>query len=198
MRYNQLGRTGLFVSELCLGAMTFAGDTNEGAGIWAAIGSLGQKEVDELVKLALDAGINFIDTANVYSQGHSEMAVGQALKNLGIKRTDVVVATKVFGTMGPGPNDNGASRGHIMDQVDESLRRLQTDHIDLYQIHATDPVTPIDETLRALDEAHRQGAGDLRAQGLRPVRDAAGVLHHRRPRPGARHRPAADRGGRWA
>ncbi len=155
MRYNQLGRTGLYVSELCLGAMTFGGGDN--SGFWGAIGSLDQKEVDAIVGRSLAAGVNFIDTANVYHQGRSEELVGQSLKNLGVKRSDVVVATKVYGGMGPGPNDRGASRGHIMDQAEASLKRLQTDHIDLYQIHANDPVTPIEETLRALDDLVRRG-----------------------------------------
>jgi aryl-alcohol dehydrogenase-like predicted oxidoreductase len=155
MKYNQLGRTGLFVSEICLGAMTFGG--NADAGIWKAIGALGQGEVDAIIERALAAGVNFIDTADVYSFGQSEKLVGQALKNLGTARKDVVIATKVFGEMGPGPNDRGASRGHIMDAVYGSLERLQIDHIDLYQIHGTDTVTPIDETLRALDDLTRQG-----------------------------------------
>ena len=155
MKYNQLGRTGLFVSEICLGAMTFGG--NADAGMWKAIGALGQDEVDGIVARALAAGVNFIDTADVYSFGQSERLVGQALKNLGVARKDVVVATKVLGEMGPGPNDRGASRGHIMDSVRGSLERLQTDHIDLYQIHGNDTVTPIDETLRALDDLTRQG-----------------------------------------
>ncbi len=155
MRYNQLGRTGLFVSELCLGAMTFGGGDTQG--LWAAVGSLAQADVDALVGRSLEAGVNFIDTANVYHAGRSEQLVGQALKNLNVKRSDVVIATKVYGDMGPGPNDRGASRSHILDQVDESLRRLGTDHIDLYQIHATDPVTPLEETLWALDDIVRQG-----------------------------------------
>jgi aryl-alcohol dehydrogenase-like predicted oxidoreductase len=155
MKYNQLGRTGLFVSEICLGTMTFGG--SESAGIWKAIGALQQGEVDAIVGRALEAGVNFIDTADVYSFGESERLLGQALKNLGTARKDVVVATKVYGEMGPGANDRGASRGHIMDSVQASLERLQTDHIDLYQIHANDPVTPIDETLRALDDLTRQG-----------------------------------------
>ena len=155
MRYNQLGRTGLYVSELCLGAMTFGGGDN--SGFWGAIGSLGQKEVDDIVGRSLAAGVNFIDTANVYHAGRSEELVGQSLKNLGVKRSDVVIATKVYGAMGEGPNDRGASRGHIMDQVEASLKRLQTDHIDLYQIHATDPVTPIEETMRALDNLVSRG-----------------------------------------
>jgi aryl-alcohol dehydrogenase-like predicted oxidoreductase len=155
MKYNQLGRTGLFVSEICLGTMTFGG--NEDAGIWKAIGALKQDEVDGIVDGALKAGVNFIDTADVYSYGMSETLLGQSLKNLDVKRKDVVIATKTFGEMGPGPNDRSASRGHIMDSVSASLERLQTDHIDLYQIHGTDVVTPVDETLRALDDLTRQG-----------------------------------------
>ena len=154
MKYNQLGRTGLFVSEICLGAMTFGG---EDSGIWKAIGALGQGEVDAIVGKSIAGGVNFFDTADVYSYGQSERLLGQAFKNLGTARKDVVIATKVFGEMGPGPNDKGASRGHIMDSVSGSLERLQTDHIDLYQIHGTDTVTPIDETLRALDDLVRQG-----------------------------------------
>lgn len=155
MKYKQLGRTGLYVSEICLGTMTFGG--SEQAGMWRAIGALQQDEVDAIVGRALEAGVNFIDTADVYSFGESERLLGQALKNLGTARKDVVIATKVYGEMGPMPNDRGASRGHIMDSVQKSLERLQTDHIDLYQIHANDPVTPIDETLRALDDLVRQG-----------------------------------------
>jgi aryl-alcohol dehydrogenase-like predicted oxidoreductase len=154
MKYNQLGRSGLFVSEICLGTMTFGGSDE---GIWKAIGALQQGEVDGIVGRALEAGVNFFDTADVYSLGQSEKLFGQALKNLGTKRKDVVIATKVFGEMGPRPNDRGASRGHIMDSVQGSLERLQTDHIDLYQIHGNDTVTPIDETLRALDDLTRQG-----------------------------------------
>ena len=155
MKYKQLGRTGLYVSEICLGTMTFGG--NEDAGFWKAIGQLRQDEVDAIIARALEAGVNFIDTADVYSFGQSERLLGQALKNLGVKRTDVVIASKVFGEMGPGPNDRGASRGHIMDGVKASLERMQTDHIDLYQIHANDAITPIDETLRALDDLVSQG-----------------------------------------
>src|ERR1700742_761362 len=155
MKYNQLGRTGLYVSEICLGTMTFGG--NEDAGMWKAIGSLPQADVDAIMRKALDAGVNFFDTADVYSFGASEERLGQSLKNLGVARKDVVIATKVFGQMGPKPNDRGASRGHIMDSVKASLERLQTDHIDLYQIHGNDSVTPIDETLRALDDLVSQG-----------------------------------------
>ena len=153
MRYNQLGRTGLFVSELCLGTMTFGG----GEGFWQQIGSLQQDEAERLVGRAIDAGINVIDTADVYAEGLSEQITGQALRNLKIRREDVVVATKVFGATGTGPNARGASRGHIMDSVRGSLRRLQLDHIDLYQIHGFDPATPIEETVRALDDLVRQG-----------------------------------------
>ena len=155
MKYKQLGRTGLYVSEICLGTMTFGG--SEDAGMWRAIGALQQGEVDAIVGRALEAGVNFVDTADVYSFGESEKLLGQALQNLKVPRKDVVIATKVYGEMGPRPNDRGASRGHIMDSVAASLERLQTGHIDLYQIHANDTVTPIDETLRALDDLVRQG-----------------------------------------
>lgn len=153
MRYNQLGQTGLLVSELCLGTMTFGG----GEGIWRNIGDLQQSEADEIVRGAIEAGINFIDTANVYAEGLSEQITGQALRNLGIAREDVIVATKVFGRVGSTPNAGGASRGHILDQAKASLKRLQLDHIDLYQIHGFDPLTPIEETLEALDQLVRQG-----------------------------------------
>ncbi len=149
MRYNQLGKTGLFVSEICLGTMTF-GPASEG--MWGSIADVDQDAADRIVRRSLDAGVNFIDTADVYSNGISEELLGQSLINLGVDRKDVVIATKVYGQMGDGPNDRGASRGHIMDSVEASLDRLQMDHIDLYQIHATDPITPIDETLRALDD----------------------------------------------
>ena len=155
MKYKELGRTGLFVSEICLGTMTFGG--NPDAGFWKVVGQLGQETVDAIVGKALASGVNFIDTADVYSFGHSEKLLGQSLKNLGVKRSDVVVATKAFGSTGPGPNDRGASRGHLMDAVQMSLERLQTDHIDLYQIHGTDSVAPLEETLRALDDMVSQG-----------------------------------------
>jgi aryl-alcohol dehydrogenase-like predicted oxidoreductase len=154
MRYLPLGRTGLFVSELCLGTMTFGGS---GESMWARIGQLQQSEAERLVGQALDAGINFIDTADVYAGGASEQLTGQALKNLKVAREDVIVATKVFGETGKGANARGASRGHIMDGVKASLKRLQLDHIDLYQVHAFDPATPVEETVRALDDLVRQG-----------------------------------------
>jgi aryl-alcohol dehydrogenase-like predicted oxidoreductase len=153
MRYNKLGRSGLIVSELCLGTMTFGGQE----GMWGRIGQLEQDEADTLVKAALDAGINFIDTANIYADGRSEAILGQSLKNLCIRRAEIVVATKVLGRMHEGPNGAGASRGHILDQVEASLERLQTDHIDLYQIHGFDVTTPIEETLSALDSLVRRG-----------------------------------------
>ena len=152
MRYKQLGRTGLFVSELCLGTMTFGGE-----GAFKLMGDVQQSEADQLIGRSLDAGINFIDTADVYSAGLSETITGQALKNLGVKRSDIVLAAKAYGEVGPGPNDRGASRGHIMDAVKASLTRLGTDYIDLYQMHGFDPITPVEETLRALDDLIRQG-----------------------------------------
>ncbi len=153
MRLVPFGRTGLFVSELCLGTMTFGGS----AGMWGKIGMLQQSEAERLVGQALDAGINFIDTADVYAGGVSEEITGQALRNLKVPRDQVVVATKVFGETGPGANMRGATRGHILDGVKASLRRLQLDHIDLYQIHGFDPATPIEETVRALDQLVRHG-----------------------------------------
>jgi aryl-alcohol dehydrogenase-like predicted oxidoreductase len=149
MKYRQLGRTGLLVSELCFGTMTFGGK-----GFWKAIGQLPQDAADNLVAQVLEAGINFIDTANVYSEGESEKILGKAL---GTRRKDVVLATKVLGPMGPGPNDTGLSRKHILQSIEESLTRLGTDYIDLYQIHGFDPLTPVEETLRALDDLVKSG-----------------------------------------
>ncbi|NRO96493.1 aldo/keto reductase [Paraburkholderia sp. NMBU_R16] len=154
MRYAKFGSTGLFVSELCLGTMTFGGTS----GIWGQIGQLQQAEAEKLIGRAIDAGINFIDTANVYSDGVSESMTGTALKNLDTPRENVIVATKVFGETGTKSiNSRGLSRHHIMDAVKASLRRLQTDYIDLYQVHGFDPATPIEETVRALDNLVQQG-----------------------------------------
>ena len=153
MRHHPLGRTGLFVSELCLGTMTFGGSE----GMWRQIGEVQQADAERLVGQALDAGINFIDTADVYSGGAAEQITGQALKNLKVPRENVIVASKVFGEVGPGPNARGASRAHIQDAIKASLKRLQLDHIDLYQIHGFDVATPIEETVRALDQLVRQG-----------------------------------------
>ena len=149
MNYRPLGRTGLRVSELCFGTMTFGGE-----GMYKVIGDTAQAEADRLVGMCLEAGINFFDTADTYSGGRSEQILGQAL---GARRNDVVVATKVRGRVGPGPNAVGLSRGHIMDAVDASLQRLGTDYIDLYQIHGYDALSPWDETLRALDDLVRAG-----------------------------------------
>ena len=152
MKYNILGNTGLLVSELCLGTMTFGG-----RGFWTAIGELDQKSVDALVKRSIDGGINFIDTANVYSEGLSEEMTGRAIRNLGLNRKELILATKVRGKMGDAPNQTGLSRSHIIQQVEESLQRMQTDYIDLYQIHGFDPFTPLEETLRALEDIVRAG-----------------------------------------
>lgn len=152
MQYTRLGRTGLEISRICLGCMSYGDPTWRG---WSWV----QDEAASrpFLKRALDLGLNFFDTADVYSQGRSETLLGQSLKNLGVKRSDVIIATKVFGDMGTGPNDRGASRGHIMDSVKASLDRLGTDHIDLYQIHGNDIVTPVEETLRALDDLVSEG-----------------------------------------
>ena len=160
MRMKKLGNTGLLVSELCLGTMTFG---NSG-GMFAQIGQLQQSDVDGIVRGALDGGINFIDTADVYHAGQSEVMTGQALRNLGVSRDQIVLATKVLGQMGPGVNQVGLSRTHILSGIDASLKRLQLDHIDLYQIHGSDPHTPLEETLDALDTCVR--AGKVRYIGL--------------------------------
>jgi aryl-alcohol dehydrogenase-like predicted oxidoreductase len=133
--------------------MTFGG----GSGMWQAIGKLGESEALALVSAALDAGVNFIDTADVYSEGDSERLVGAALKSLDRPREQIVVATKVRGRVGPGINQVGLSRSHILSSIDASLQRLGLDHVDLYQIHGFDPATPIEETLRALDDVVRSG-----------------------------------------
>jgi aryl-alcohol dehydrogenase-like predicted oxidoreductase len=153
MEYKTLGNTGLLVSQICLGTMTFAG----GEGMWKHVAGVEQAAADDLVKASVDAGVNFVDTADVYTDGQSEITLGRSLKNLGIARKDIVIATKAYGRTGKGRNDVGASRGHIMDAIDASLKRLQTDYVDLYQIHATDLVTPIEETIRGLDTLVQQG-----------------------------------------
>ncbi len=152
MRYNRLGNSGLVVSELCLGTMTFG----------TAPSAFFQHDLDQagstaLVQQALDAGVNFIDTANVYSAGQSEEYLGQALRDLGVARDQVVVATKGMGPMGERPNDAGYSRYHLLNEIDASLARLQLDHVDLYQIHGWDPNTPMEEGLRALEDIVRSG-----------------------------------------
>jgi aryl-alcohol dehydrogenase-like predicted oxidoreductase len=152
MKFNVLGKTGVYVSELCLGTMTFGGK-----GFWEAIGKLGQKEVETIVGGAFDAGVNFVDTADVYSEGESEALLGGALKALKRPREQVIVATKVRGRSGPGPNQVGLSRAHILASIDNSLRRLGLDHVDLYQIHGYDPETPLEDTMRALDDVVKSG-----------------------------------------
>ena len=149
MNTRFLGNTGVRVSELCFGAMTFGG-----RGYWKNIGQVEQKEADALVGMALDGGINFFDTANVYSEGRAEEILGKAL---GSRRKEIILATKVRGRMGPSPNDVGLSRKHILESCDASLRRLGTDWIDLYQVHSFDPRSPLEETLRALDDLVRVG-----------------------------------------
>ena len=153
MRYHLLGRTGLYVSELCLGTMTYGG----GRGIWENIGNLQQDAVEEQVKFAFTAGINFIDTANVYSNGKSESLLGQALKTLGLPREQLIIATKSTGSMDETPNGRGQSRHHLFNAIDASLKRLQLDYIDLYQLHGFDPLTPFEESLSALDDLVRSG-----------------------------------------
>src|SRR5512136_169791 len=143
MEYRSLGRTGVMVSPLCLGAMNFGGPTDK-------------PESFAIINRALDGGINFIDTANVYNAGESERIVGKALKENG-KRDSIVLATKANGAMGPGPNDRNITRYHLMKACEDSLRRLQTDHIDLYQMHRPSFTIAPDETLRALDDLVRQG-----------------------------------------
>jgi aryl-alcohol dehydrogenase-like predicted oxidoreductase len=152
MRYRLLGNTGLYVSELCLGAMTFGAQ-----GFWKVMGGLQQSEVDALVSVSFAQGVNFFDTANVYSLGESEKLLGQAIKNAGLPRDEIVVATKSTGVMNESPNGCGQSRFHIFNEVDASLRRLQLDHIDLYQLHGFDPLTPFEESLSALNDLVRSG-----------------------------------------
>ncbi|MDH2393578.1 MULTISPECIES: aldo/keto reductase [Streptomyces] len=151
MRYEQLGATGVFVSRIALGAMTFGG---AGTPPWSLVGGLDEKAADELVGLALDAGVNLIDTADMYAAGECEEILGRVLRS---RRQDVLLATKLFARMGAGPNDIGLSRLWVSRALEDSLRRLRTDHIDLYQIHSFDPLTPVEETLAALDDAVRQG-----------------------------------------
>jgi aryl-alcohol dehydrogenase-like predicted oxidoreductase len=152
MKYNLLGKTGVLVSELCLGTMTFGG-----RGFFKAMGSVPQDEANNLIKTSLDAGINFIDTANGYSEGLAETILGNGLKDLGINRQEVVIATKLRIRMGNGANQIGLSRLHIADSVNDSLERLQLSHIDLLYIHGVDPITPLEETMRGLEDVVRSG-----------------------------------------
>ena len=152
MRYQKLGRTGLFVSEVCLGTMTYGGK-----GFWAMMGDLGLDEVAGQLQAAVDAGVNFIDTANVYHEGESERLVGAAIARLGLRRESLVLATKARGRTGPGPNDAGLTRKHLLASIDASLQRLGTDYVDLYQIHGVDRATPLEETVQALGDIVRSG-----------------------------------------
>lgn len=142
------------VSELCLGTMTFGG---QDAGVWSNIGKLQQQEVNELIKTAFEAGINFIDTANVYSYGQSEQLLGQSLKELGIKRDHVIIATKVLGKMEEKPNSLGLSRYHTFNSVDASLKRLQMDHIDILYVHGVDPKTSVEQIVHTLNDVVNTG-----------------------------------------
>jgi aryl-alcohol dehydrogenase (NADP+) len=148
MDYVRLGASGLKVSRICLGCMSFGSGFN-----WM----LPEEPSFAIVRKALDLGINFFDTADVYSRGESEQILGRALKAFGVARENVVVATKVYSPMGPGPNDRGLSRKHVMHSIDESLRRLGTDYVDLYQIHRFDLETPVEETLEALTDVIKAG-----------------------------------------
>lgn len=159
MHYNKLGSTGLFVSELALGTMTFGA-----SGQFEVMGSVEQSAADAMVAQAFDAGINLIDTADTYSHGAAEVILGRALKNVGKARDEVVIATKVFGSMGDLPNQQGSSRSHIFAAARASMQRLGTDYLDLYQLHGFDPATPIEESLGALDDLVR--GGDVRYIGV--------------------------------
>jgi len=152
MEYTTLGKTGVIVSKLCFGTMTFGG-----RGFWEAIGKQTMEEVNKLIATAYEAGINFIDTANVYSEGESERLLGNAISTLGLPRQELFVATKVRGQMGNGKNQVGLTKLHIMDSVNDSLRRLQLEHIDLLYIHGVDVITPIEETMRGLEDVVRSG-----------------------------------------
>lgn len=154
MRYRKLGRSGLLVSELCLGTNMFGGADNE---FWKNFGGLDQKSANAVIARAIEGGVNFIDTADCYSMGQSEVCVGQALKDLKLDRSDVVICSKGGMNMGASPNAGGGSRAHMIHACENSLKRLGTDYIDLYLIHLFDPVTPLEETLRALDDLVRAG-----------------------------------------
>lgn len=159
MKYRLLGRTGVYVSEIALGTMTWGG-----RGFWSAIGDLQLDAAKAQLTVALDQGVNLVDTADIYSEGMTERLLGTAIRDLGVDREDLVIATKARGRMGPGVNRVGLTRKHLMAAVDASLERLGLDYIDLYQVHGVDPVTPIEETLSALDDIVR--SGKVRSIGL--------------------------------
>lgn len=152
MKYNNLGDTGLLVSELCFGTMTFGGE-----GRWAAIGKQTQNEADELIKMSVDAGINFIDTANAYSFGKSETILGTSIKNLKLNREELIIATKVRGSMGEGVNNVGLSRFHMFNSVKNSIERLQLDYIDLLYVHGVDKITSVRDIMRSLNDLVNSG-----------------------------------------
>lgn len=152
MKYRQLGNTGVLVSEICFGTMTFGGK-----GYWSNIGNLEQGIATELIKTSFDSGINFFDTANGYSEGLAEIMLGEAIKQIGIPRNELFIATKVRLKMGEGVNREGLSKTHIYDSVNESLDRMKLNHIDLLYIHGVDPLTPIEETMRGLEDVTRTG-----------------------------------------
>jgi len=154
VRYRKLGRSGLLVSELCLGTNMFGGASQQ---FWKDLGGLDQKAVNTVVAAAIEGGVNFIDTADGYSGGESEMRVGQALEDLAVDRSSIVICTKAGMAMGSGPNAVGCSRAHLLHACESSLNRLGVDYVDLYMLHMLDPATPLDESLRALDDLVRAG-----------------------------------------
>jgi 1-deoxyxylulose-5-phosphate synthase len=167
MEYTKLGRTGLDVSRICLGCMSYGGG-NMGNHAW----SLGEDDSRPFIKKALEAGINFFDTANRYSLGSSEEILGRAIKDFA-RRDEVVIATKVYGRMRPGPNGAGLSRKAIFAEMDDSLHRFGMDYVDLYQIHRFDHATPIEETLEALHDLVK--AGKTRYIGVWLAHEVSGV-----------------------
>lgn len=159
MRYNILGNTGLLVSELCFGTMSFGGKS-----FWSVVGTQQLDEVNDLLRTCFDAGINFYDTANAYSDGESETLLGKSIQQLGLNRQKLVIATKLRLRMGKGVNQVGLSRAHIYDAVNDSLQRLGAGHIDLLYVHGVDPLTPLEETMRGLEDVVR--AGKVRYLGV--------------------------------
>jgi aryl-alcohol dehydrogenase-like predicted oxidoreductase len=154
MHYNYVGKTGLLVSELCFGTMTFGG---QNAGIWETIGKLQQKEVNEMLTAVIASGINFIDTANAYSFGQSEQLLGQGLLDIGVKRDEIIIATKLLARMNDKPNSTGLSRYHIFNSVDASLKRLQLEYMDILYVHGVDPATSLEEIVKSLNDIVASG-----------------------------------------
>lgn len=152
MKLKTLGNTGLYVSEISLGSMAFGSD-----GFWKEFGSLSLRDAEAMVGFAFDHGVNVIDTADAYSSGESETIVGRVIKKLSIPRDQLVIATKGLAQLGKGPNSGGMSRYHLLAAIKNSLKRLDMDHVDLYQLHGFDPATPIEEAMRALDQMVRDG-----------------------------------------